>query len=135
MRAFFNRLREVFADRRGAPRAGGEYAVELIVGITDCGSPTTLFTHTLDVSRGGLSVFVPRVEAAPLLTGGETALSLTLTLPRGPVRMLAAPRHVRPLKEGPMPERGYAVGFEILEMAASDRVAYGSFVKTLSHRP
>lgn len=49
--------------------------------------------------------------------------------------MLAAPRHVTPLKEGPLLERGYAVGFQIVEMAAGDRAAYDSFVDALSRGP
>lgn len=134
MPSFFARLRKVFADRRDAPRAGGRYAVELIVGISAVGSPTTLFSHTLDLGPDGLSVFVPRVEASPLLAGGSSPLSLTLTLPQGPVSMLAARRHARPHQAGPL-ERGYAVGFQILEMAAPDRAAYRALVKTLSHRP
>lgn len=69
MPSFFTRLRKIFADRRGAARVDARYAAELIVGLTAGGSPATLFTHTVDVSHGGLSVFVPRVEAATLLAG------------------------------------------------------------------
>lgn len=134
MPSLFGRLRKLFGDRRGSPRARGEYAVELIVGITPGGGPSTLFSHTLEVSRGGLSVFVPRVEAAPFLTGGGGPLSITLTLPRGSVSMRAAPRHVRPLKEGPPPQRGYAVGLQVMEMAEADRRLYHDFVDGLAGR-
>lgn len=46
--------------------------------------------------------------------------------------MLAAPRHVRSLKGVPPLERGYAVGFRIVEMAEDDRLAYHSFVSGLA---
>ncbi len=131
MPSFFNRLRNVLADRRGASRAGGRYAVEMIVGIS--AGPATLFSHTLDVSRGGLSVFIPRVEAAAFLTGRAAPISLTLTLPQGPVSMRAAAKHVRPLKAGAS-ERGYAVGLEITEMAGGDLAIYRSFVDGLTER-
>lgn len=132
MPSLFARLRAVFADRRAAPRLGGRYTVELIVGITAGQSPATLFTHTLDVSRGGLSVFLPRVEAAPFLSGGAAPLTITLTLPQGSVSMLAAPKHVHSLKEAPPLERGYAVGFQIVEMSAADYRVYRSFIDGLT---
>ena len=132
MPSLFALLRKVLADRRAEPRVGSEYAVELIVGITAGGERTTLFSHTLDVSRGGLAVFIPRVEANSFMTGGDSPLSITLALPRGTVRMLAAPRHVRSLKGVPRLGRGYAVGFRIGEMAEDDRLAYHSFVSGLA---
>lgn len=72
MPSLFALLRKVLADRRAEPRVGSEYAVELIVGITAGGEQTTLFSHTLDVSRGGLAVFIPRVEAGSFITGGDS---------------------------------------------------------------
>lgn len=133
MSSFFARLRNIFADRRGAARANSRHPVEMIVGLSADAGSATLFSHTLDVSRDGLSVFVPRVEASPLLTGGAAPLTVTLTLPQGAVSMCAVLRHVSPLKEGPL-QRGFAAGFQIMEMAAADRAIYHSFVAALSDR-
>ena len=135
LRTIAIRLREVFGNRRRAPR----YKIQLAVAVSLLDSrarthPASLEGYTRDISATGLALILPAIRIGDrYLTGGSHMLRIMLKLPGGPVQLHGLPVRYEQLEEGET-QTGYLIGLEIKEMSEQDRALFDQYLRTLKRR-
>jgi hypothetical protein len=132
LRKIANRIRQLVANRRRAPR----YRVSLPVSVTLLGAeasaePALSQGRTRDVSEDGLGLILPNIRVGgSYLVGDSVTLRVTLKLPDGYARLYGTPvRHEKLDANGP--ETGFLVGIRLTDTDARDRALLVNYVKSL----
>jgi len=136
-------LREYITDRRRTPRRTSRYASRLSFSIcvleagqgntTQAARRPSLAGRTRDLGEADLTLIVPSIRiGGEYITLEDNRLLITLALPSGAIRLLAAPIRFEQLA-GDHVEAGYLVGVRIVEMSEDDRAPYLAHLRTLPH--
>ena len=137
-RRIVSRLRRFVGNRRHSKRVRAR--LRFTLSLSDPRLSTnghrrlpSLDGYTLDVSATGLALVVPAIRIGEhYLAGDERKLHVKLELPAGPVEMRVGTVRYESLEDG----SGYLIGARILEMSASDRASFDSYVvKVMAHQP
>jgi hypothetical protein len=126
----FSKLRRFIADRRKTLRFPHRRIVEVMAGVSgSVAGRATLFCNTIDLGEEGMSVLV-RAPALGLFEAGEgQQLRVVLSLPDGPITMLASTVYVRAIEwEG---VSGHAVGLRITGASDEERERLLTFLREL----
>jgi hypothetical protein len=131
LRKIANRLRELVADRRRAPR----YRVSLPVSVSlldaeASAQPALVQGRTHDVSAEGIGVILPHVRVGDrYLVGDSVTLRVTLKLPEGYARLYGTPvRHEKLDAAGP--ETGFLVGIRLTDTDERDRALLLEYINS-----
>jgi hypothetical protein len=135
------RLREFVGDRRRVPRRQSRVYAQLPFTVVlldtqeeaakNAAGKNSLAGHTRDLSATGLTLLLSVMRIGDsYLTDSEHYLGIRLSLPGGPVSMLAAPvrfEHATGTESEPL----YLLGVRILNMREDDRSCYLTYLSTL----
>ena len=137
IRAIAGRLREIFGNRRIAPRYKARIEAELSLSASQMGAktkgpPLKLTGYTRDVSLTGLALVMPAIHiGGQYVTGQNSRLEIMLKLPSGLVAVKAAAVRYSPLEEDGADD-GYLIGVQIIGMSESGRERFGEYLETLT---
>jgi len=138
IRSIANRLREVFGNRRRAPRFKARLDAELSLSASQrsakaAGRPLKLTGHTRDLSSTGLALVMPAIHiGGQYITDQNRTLEIKLKLPSGMIEVTASPVRYDPLDDGT--DNGYLIGVQIVAMSDSNRARFDAFIQTVGKR-
>lgn len=139
IRSIASRLREVFGNRRRAPRFRARLDAELSLSVSQrsakaaAGRPLKLTGYTRDVSATGLALVMPAIHiSGQYVTDQNRTLEIKLKLPTGLLEITASPVRYDPLEDDT--ENGYLIGVQIISMSESHRERFDDFLKTVGKR-
>ena len=136
IRSIAGRLREIFGNRRIAPRYKAKVEAELSLSASQRTGkakvePLKLTGYTRDVSLTGLALVMPAIHiGGQYVTGQNSRLEIMLKLPSGLVAVKAAAVRYSPLEEEGT-DNGYLIGVQIIGMSEAGRERFAEFLETL----
>jgi c-di-GMP-binding flagellar brake protein YcgR len=137
IRSIAGRLREIFGNRRRAPRYRARVEAELSLSVLQRGAkakgpPLKLTGYTRDISLTGIALVMPAIHiGGQYITGQNRTLEIMLKLPTGLVAVKAAAVRYNPLEEEGA-DNGYLIGVQIIGMSEAGRERFGAYLETLT---
>jgi hypothetical protein len=136
LREIATRVTNVLAQRRAAPRKKVSVAVRVrlaptyhTVGHKIASEKLTLSGATFDVSTCGIGMVLPAIRLNEhYLVGQDHILVVEMDIHDRTIVMKAIGRRYEEIGEH-LSVKSFAVGLEIVDMTATDRVAYEYFIK------